>query len=168
MTDMPRVHPTVVHMLADTAARAPDREALVCDGERLTYAQYLGSVAKFAHELIDRGARGERVALMLGNGIDICIAMFAVHAAGATTVVSAVPLAAAPLASIGPPGNSDSAASWNNPSRQRKIHTMLVSKPSNARCFSSMSRRVRRNWLNAGRADRGRRQGPRREPRGRQ
>ncbi len=86
MSELPRVYPTVVHMLADTAARVPDREALVCGEDRLSYAHYLGSVATFASALLARGARGQRVALLLGNGVDICIAMFAVHAAGATAV----------------------------------------------------------------------------------
>jgi len=81
-----QAHPTVVHMLAATVARVPRREALVCGEERLTYAQYLGAVGAFARELVSLGARGQRVALVMGNGIDICIASFAVHAAGAQAV----------------------------------------------------------------------------------
>lgn len=83
---MPDVYPTVVHMLAAAARQAPEREALVCLDERLTYAQYLRCVAWFAHELIERGARGQRVGIVLGNSLDICIAMFAVHGAGAQAV----------------------------------------------------------------------------------
>ena len=86
MSKLPHVHASVVHMLADTAARVPTRTALVCGSERLSYGRYLGCVAEFSEELIKRGARGERVAILLGNGIDICIAMFAIHAAGATAV----------------------------------------------------------------------------------
>ena len=81
-----RPYPTVVHMLRETAARWPAREALVCGGERLTYAEYLAAVASFANELVALGARGDRVALVLGNGPDICIGTFAVHAAGAQVV----------------------------------------------------------------------------------
>ena len=73
-------------MLAATAARAPQREALVCGAERLTYGQYLNCVAAFAQELVACGARGRRVAVVMGNGIDICIAIFAAHAAGAQVV----------------------------------------------------------------------------------
>ncbi len=73
-------------MLAATAARVPAREALVCGGERLSYARYLEAVGAFARELIGLGCRGQRVALVMGNGIDICIATFAVHAAGAQAV----------------------------------------------------------------------------------
>jgi long-chain acyl-CoA synthetase len=81
--DLPHVFPTVVHMLADAAARAPDSIALVCGERRLSYAQYLRCVAGFAHELIAHGARGSRVALVCGNSLDMPIATFASHAAGA-------------------------------------------------------------------------------------
>ncbi len=83
---LPRVHPTVVHMLAEAAALAGDREALVCGARRLTYAQYLNCVAAFAHELEQAGARGARVALVCGNSLELPIAMFAAHAAGAQAV----------------------------------------------------------------------------------
>jgi long-chain acyl-CoA synthetase len=83
---MLHAHATVVHMLADTARRWPEREAVVCGAERLSYRDYLGAIATFAHELIRLGARGQRVALVLGNGLDVCIGTFAVHAAGAQVV----------------------------------------------------------------------------------
>jgi len=81
-----RPYPTVVHMLRETAARWPEREAVVCGDERLNYANYLDAIATFAGELVSLGARGERVALVLGNGPDICVAIFATHAAGAQAV----------------------------------------------------------------------------------
>ena len=80
------VQPTVVHMLRSTAERWPGREAVVCGDVRLSYAQYLQAIAAFAAELRDLGARGERVALVMANGADICIATFATHAAGAQVV----------------------------------------------------------------------------------
>ncbi len=83
---LPRVHPTVVHMLADAAARAPEAIALACGDRRLGYAAYLRCVAGFARELVALGARGERVALVCGNSMDMPIAMFGVHAAGAQAV----------------------------------------------------------------------------------
>jgi len=86
MTNLPHVYPTVVHMLAVAADRWPDREALVCDAERLNYRQYFEAVASFATELRELGASGERVALLMGNSVDICIEMFAAHAAGAQAV----------------------------------------------------------------------------------
>lgn len=86
MSDLPQVHPTVVHMLAEAARQVPGREALVCQGERLNYAQYQRCVAWFADELVVLGARDKRVGIVLGNSLDICIAMFAIHAAGAQAV----------------------------------------------------------------------------------
>ncbi|OGA66916.1 MAG: hypothetical protein A3G81_29920 [Betaproteobacteria bacterium RIFCSPLOWO2_12_FULL_65_14] len=84
---LPKVHPTVVHMLADAAARSPSATALVVGDRRVDYAQYLRCTARFAHELGRLGAgRGERVALILGNSLDMPIAMFGVHAAGAQAV----------------------------------------------------------------------------------
>jgi len=86
MMTLPHIHPTVVHMLAAAAERWPDREALVCGADRLTYSEYLAAVSRFATELRELGASGQRVALLMGNSVDICIAMFAAHAAGAQAV----------------------------------------------------------------------------------
>ncbi|MFT8244753.1 AMP-binding protein [Roseomonas sp. BN140053] len=83
---LPPVHPTVVHMLAEAARRHPGGEALVCGEERLNYAEYLGAVGGFARELQGRGVAGGRVALLLGNCVDLAIATFAVQAAGAQVV----------------------------------------------------------------------------------
>jgi len=82
---LPPVYPTVVDMLqaADSAA---SREALICAGNRLDYGEYLRCVAGFARELAVIGVRGERVALILGNSIEMALALFAVHAAGAQAV----------------------------------------------------------------------------------
>jgi long-chain acyl-CoA synthetase len=83
--ELPRTFPTIVHMLADAAARSPDRVALVCEEKSLTYVQYLRCVAGFTRELTRHG-RGARVALVCGNSLDLPIAMFAAHAAGAQAV----------------------------------------------------------------------------------
>ena len=85
-SQLPHVFPTVVHMLADAATRSPSTIALVCGDQRISYAQYLRCVAAFAHELIEHGSRGARVALVCGNSLDMPIAMFAIHAAGAQAV----------------------------------------------------------------------------------
>lgn len=84
---MPRVWPTVVHMLADAAKRAPDHVALVCADESITYRQYAACVSGLAHELNTLGVgAGARVALVMSNSPDIAIATFAVQAAGAQVV----------------------------------------------------------------------------------
>lgn len=83
---LPHIYPSLAHLLADAAERAPEREALVCGEERLNYGEYLACSGAFARELLEHDLRGERVALVLGNSPDICIAMFGVHAAGAVAV----------------------------------------------------------------------------------
>lgn len=77
---------SVVQMLARAAERAPDQEALVCENERLTYAEYARCVAGFAAELRSAGASGQRVVLLMANSIDFCIAYFAGHACSAQVV----------------------------------------------------------------------------------
>ncbi len=83
---LPHVHPTVVHMLAATAGRVPEREALVCGATRLSYRAYLACVAAWASDLASCQVRGERVALLLPNSIESALATFAVHAAGGVVV----------------------------------------------------------------------------------
>ena len=79
-------HDSVVHMLVDAASKAPDREALVCGEQRVTYAEYLSSVSGFAEQLIKLELGGSRIAIVMRNSIDICIAMFAAQMAGAQVV----------------------------------------------------------------------------------
>ena len=84
--NLPFIHRTVVHMLRDAADKAPGATALICQDRRLTYRQYLRCVAGFAQELQALGARGGRVATVCGNSIDMAVAVFAIHAAGAQAV----------------------------------------------------------------------------------
>jgi long-chain acyl-CoA synthetase len=84
---MPHVWPSVVHMLADAAKRAPQRAALVCADESMTYLQYAACVTGLARELNALGVgHGARVALVMSNSLDIAIATFAVQASGAQVV----------------------------------------------------------------------------------
>ena len=82
---MPPANPTVLLILASAAEAAPDRIALRCGDEELTYRDYLSCVAGFAGEL-GEDVRGGRVALIMANAIDIAIAFYAVGAAGAQVV----------------------------------------------------------------------------------
>jgi long-chain acyl-CoA synthetase len=84
--DLPRAHATVVHMLADAATHDPTAEALVCQDQRLSYAEYFACVCGFANELQALGARGERVATLLENSVESCVAAFGALAAGAQHV----------------------------------------------------------------------------------
>ena len=86
MSDLPRLYPSPVHMLAEAAARRPEGEAVVHGDERLTYREYLRCAAGLAWELGRLDAWGERVAVIMRNSIDTCIALFGVHAARAQVI----------------------------------------------------------------------------------
>ncbi len=86
---IPAQFPTVLHMLMEAANRVPDREALVCESERLTYSGYLECVTGFASELLQVNGgslKGQRVALILANSSGACIATYSCLAAGAQVV----------------------------------------------------------------------------------
>jgi long-chain acyl-CoA synthetase len=79
-------YPTVLHVLLEAAARAPEREALICGERSITYLQYRRAVDGLANELVARGAAGGRVAVMMGNSIEMAVAMLGAMAAGAQMV----------------------------------------------------------------------------------
>ena len=67
-------------LLAEAAARNPDGEALVCGAERLSYRELEDAVARCAAGLAAAGiAPGDRVAMLLGNGVAFPV----VHVRGA-------------------------------------------------------------------------------------
>nr|WHW29520.1 putative long-chain-fatty-acid--CoA ligase [uncultured bacterium] len=84
---MPRVWPSVVHMLAHAAAVDPAHDAVVLGEQRLSYGELARCVTVFARDLralkIDAGCR---VALLMNNSIDMVVAIFGVQAAGAQLV----------------------------------------------------------------------------------
>jgi long-chain acyl-CoA synthetase len=80
---LPPVPATVAHLVTGAAARAPQAEALVCGGRRLRYAEYAACIGTFAAELKALGAAGERVATVLPNSIEACVAQLATQVAGA-------------------------------------------------------------------------------------
>ena len=82
---MPHIFPTVLHMLAAAGEATPDRVALRCADEQLSYREYLSCVAGFAQEL-GPGVGGGRVALIMANSIDAAIATYAILAAHAQVV----------------------------------------------------------------------------------
>lgn len=75
---------TTVAMLDRAVRERPDTTALICGDEALNYREYGAAVAAMAASLGD--VAGQHVVLLLRNGIDICVATFAVQAAGATSV----------------------------------------------------------------------------------
>lgn len=91
---------TTIAMLDRAAARWPESTALVCEGELLTYAAYHDRVMHLASRLAALGVSGQRVAIVLKNGIDIALALFAVQAAGGATAALNPDYTASELAPI--------------------------------------------------------------------
>ena len=78
---------SVLEILQQAVARYPDREALVHDDRRLTYAQLDREVAAVAAGLARLGVgQGDRVAMLLGNGIPFVVVTYAAARLGAVTV----------------------------------------------------------------------------------
>jgi acyl-CoA synthetase (AMP-forming)/AMP-acid ligase II len=77
--------------IADLAEHAidavPDRVALICGDEQITYAELEDKANRFAHYLIGRGVqKGDKVGLYCRNRIEIVIAMLGIVKAGAILV----------------------------------------------------------------------------------
>ncbi|EUA23856.1 AMP-binding enzyme family protein [Mycobacterium xenopi 4042] len=77
--------------IADLAEHAidavPDRVALICGDDQLTYAQLEEKANRFAHYLIDRGVKkDDKVGLYCRNRNEIVIAMLGIVKAGAILV----------------------------------------------------------------------------------
>jgi long-chain acyl-CoA synthetase len=79
---------SVVAMLESVSRRFPDREALVeLDGPRMTYEELWQRAQSIAGGLRATGlTRGGRVAIVLPNGIDWCLAFFGTLIAGGIAV----------------------------------------------------------------------------------
>jgi acyl-CoA synthetase (AMP-forming)/AMP-acid ligase II len=74
-------------LLAEAAARNPEGEAIVCGGERLTYRALEVAVERCAAGLQTAGiGKGDRVAMLLGNGIAFPVVIFAALRLGAIAV----------------------------------------------------------------------------------
>ncbi|MFC4055530.1 class I adenylate-forming enzyme family protein [Actinomadura syzygii] len=73
---------TLVEALHDAVAHAPERTAITCDAQTLTYAQYGRAVDALAARLAAAGARGRTVAIAMPNSPRMAVAIFAVWVAG--------------------------------------------------------------------------------------
>lgn len=72
------------HTLEDSAARWPDKVALVCGSARFTYRQIDDWANRLACFLRDRGVqRGDRIATFLDNGIEAVVSIYAALKCGA-------------------------------------------------------------------------------------
>ena len=90
MTYRPKFYPTVVHMLNQAAIEFGDEPAVIFEDRQLSYTQYARCIAGLARQLqgftSGQSLRGERVALICGNSIEMAVGLFAVHASGAQVV----------------------------------------------------------------------------------
>src|SRR4029077_11848491 len=74
-------------LMRQAAARNGDGDALICGRERLSYRALASAVDACAAGLKAAGVgKGDRVAMLLGNGIAFPIVMFAALRLGAITV----------------------------------------------------------------------------------
>ncbi len=72
------------HALESSARRLPGKTALVSESERVTYAQLAGRVDQLARLLQARGVRrGDRVALLLDNCVELVVGVYATLRIGA-------------------------------------------------------------------------------------
>lgn len=66
----------------------PDKVALICNGRRLTYAQFEAMANCLANAMIEYGLkRGDRVAIYLNNSVEAAVGIFATLKAGGVFVV---------------------------------------------------------------------------------
>jgi amino acid adenylation domain-containing protein len=78
----------VQDFLQNSTERFPDKTALVCDGQRFTYAEVKARANRLAHALVVHGVqRGDRVAVYLPNSVEAVAAIFAILKAAGTFVV---------------------------------------------------------------------------------
>ena len=74
--------------LEQSAARTPDKVALICGKRRLTYAEIDAKANQLANALRDRGVKqGDRVVLYLPNTVELVLGIFGVLKAGGVFVI---------------------------------------------------------------------------------
>jgi long-chain acyl-CoA synthetase len=76
-------HATVVHALQRNAAVMGARDGIVVEDRVLAYGAYASAVAGLAHRLRALGAGGDRVAVVMPNGLETAVALLGAMAAGA-------------------------------------------------------------------------------------
>lgn len=77
----------VQDFLQNSAARQPEKVALVCGGQRFTYTQLDGMANRLAHALHETGVRrGDRVAIYLNNSPEAVVSIFAALKVGGVFV----------------------------------------------------------------------------------
>lgn len=78
---------TTARILAQSAARWPDNDLLLLDGQRLTYAQMLAQSERYAAALLARGAGpGTRIGILGPNSVEYVKLLYAVGMIGACAI----------------------------------------------------------------------------------
>ncbi|MFW6376297.1 MAG: AMP-binding protein [Thermoplasmatota archaeon] len=78
---------TIGKLLEDKAKEHPDKEAIIFEGERITYKKLDEKAERLAHFLMKRGVeRGDKVAIWLPNLPEWIVAWFAIPKIGAVVV----------------------------------------------------------------------------------
>ena len=78
----------VQHFIEKSVERHPDKNALICGDQRLTYRDIEQLANQLAHALIQRGLkRGDRIAVYLPNSVEAVISIFGIIKAGGVFVV---------------------------------------------------------------------------------
>lgn len=71
-----------------SSSQSPEKIALICGNQRLTYGELEAGANRLAHSLIARGVtRGDRVAVYLENSVEAVLSIFAILKAGAVFLV---------------------------------------------------------------------------------
>ncbi len=75
--------PTIGEMLAGSAVRVPERRALVCDEQEMTYREFNARVNQTVHGFPKCGITGgDRVALLLYNSVELAVLLMGLARAG--------------------------------------------------------------------------------------
>lgn len=75
------------HIIAETAARFPEKNAFRCRGDCIDYGTMAARVEALAHTLIDQGVRrGDRVGIYMHKSVECAVAIYGIMRAGAAYV----------------------------------------------------------------------------------
>lgn len=78
---------TMVDALDFAADLSPDHIAIICDEDQVSYRQYRHAVAVFAEQLQALDCKGKRIVVLMGNSIEMSVAIYAIWAAGGVLVL---------------------------------------------------------------------------------
>lgn len=94
-------HVFIPDVLANHARFQPHKEAVVCGGVRRSWRDFDAAISRIAHALLAAGLqRGDRVAVMMGNRVEMLEAVFGIVRAGGCAVPLSGLLTGAQLAGL--------------------------------------------------------------------